>query len=393
MMAARGQLRWWFAAFMLLLPLTTAWNLAVMSSYPKLAIKVGRKLDGVTAPVRPEFSWTAIRDGKFQRAVAVLVGEALPVRPFLIRVNNQVAFSLFNELNVPGLMIGEQRQLIEVSYLTEYCGRSERMAETLADRMIPRLLGIQDYYRSRGGNFLYVISPSKAAHLPEYFIGKIDCPNSVAARTTMIPDYAERLRRAGVAVFDAATFTHSLKGSYPVELFPRSGIHWDKIGVARASIELVKAINAQTGQETLRPFSFDYVVGGPPTGSDRDLADLINVLVPPLGYETAKPTYRPDNGCERHPARLIDAAVVGGSFMYEPSELLTHAACLSRLNLFFYLKMARYAGSPRLREQQSLSDADLAPLRNVKLLVLEENEQTVGRSNYVEPLSRILARP
>ena len=392
-MAVRRQLKWWFAAFLLLLPLTTAWNLFVASSYPKLTIKLGRGLYGVTERSSLDFSWTSLREGKFQRAVATRVGESLPMRPFLIRLNNQIAFSLFEEVNAPGLMIGKKQQLIETTYLREYCSRKEDMAETLANRMIPMLLGIQAYYRSRGGAFLYIISPSKAAHLPEYFVGKFDCPNSVEARTTMIPDYAERLRKAGIAVFDAATFTHGLKGSYPVEMFPRGGIHWNGIGVARASIEIVKAINAQTGQETLRPFSFDYAVKGPPIGADRDLADLTNVLVPPLGYPTAKLTYQPADSCNSHPAQQLDAAVVGGSFMYDPSELLTHAACLSRLNLFFYLKLGRYAGSPQKREKEGLSDADLQPLLDVNLLLLEENEATVGRSSYAELFSRMLGRP
>lgn len=386
-----GQLRGWFVAFLLLLPLTTAWNLFIASSYPKLTIRAGR-LYGVTPRTTPEFSWAAFREGKLQRAVATRVGESLPIRPYLIRLNNQIAFSLFSELNVPGLLVGNQQQLIEIGYLREYCGRTDAMAETLANRMIPILLHIQAYYRSRGGNFLYVITPSKAADLPEYFTGKIDCSNAVASRTTMIPAYAERLRNAGIAVFDAATFTQRSKGSYPVDMFPRGGIHWNGIAVARASIEIVEAINRQTGQPTLRPFSFDYAVKDPPTGSDRDLADLINVIFPPTGYPTAKLTYQPIQSCETHPARLIDAAIVGDSFMNDPSELLTGAACLSRLKLYFYLLRGRYAGRPRTLEKEGLSDTDLLPLRDVKLLLLEENESSAGRSAYVDPLNRLLSQ-
>lgn len=394
MSVRRRQLRWWFAAILLLLPLSTAWNMVVnAASYPKLAIRIGRGLYGVTERVTPEFSFAAIREGRFQRAVATLVGESLPMRPYLIRLNNQIVFSLFGEVNAPGLLIGGRQQLIETAYLAEYCGRTDNLADTLANRMIPILQDIQHYYKSRGGIFLYVITPSKAAHLPEDFLGRFDCPSTPEARTAMIPRYAARLREAGIALFDAATFTHELKGKYPVEMFPRGGIHWNEIGVARASQEIVSAINQQTGRETLPPFTFDYTVGGPPTGSDRDLADLLNVIVPPLGYPVAKVGYRPSASCDIHPARLIDAAVVGASFMYAPSELLTRSACLTKLNLYFYLRMGRYAGVPQRREKQGLADADLLPLRSAKLLILDENEATVGRSNYVDPFHRMLTQP
>ena len=44
------------------------------------------------------------------------------------------------------------------------------LAAELAARNIPKLRDIQNYYVGRGGQFLYLLSPSKAAHLPEFFV-------------------------------------------------------------------------------------------------------------------------------------------------------------------------------------------------------------------------------
>lgn len=390
-MQALGRLSWsLFAGLLLLLPVTTIWNFVVASSHPSFVIRVSRPLRGVTLPVTPELSFEAVRDGRFQRAVATIIGESLPIRPPLIRLNNQIALSLFGELNVPGMMVGAHGQLIETAYLSEYCGRRNDLAESLANRMIPILRNIQAYYKSRGGVFLYVITPSKAAHLPEDFVDRMDCPSTAAARTNQIPDYAERIRKAGIAVFDAATFIHGLKGTYPVDLFPRGGIHWNSLGVARSVLEILKAINQQIGDQNLPLFDFDVAISDVPQGSDRDLVDLINVMVPPLDYPVPKLTYRLAGACEAQPTRS-EAAVVGDSFMHGPTELLTRAACLPKLNLYFYLRLGQFSGVPHMRVKPNLSDQDLLALRDVKLLLLEENESTIGRSNYVDALNQLLS--
>jgi hypothetical protein len=59
-----------FCAFLLLLPLASAWNLAVAPSYPALAIKIGPRLGGVTRDAPVTLSWSSLHDGSFQKAVS-----------------------------------------------------------------------------------------------------------------------------------------------------------------------------------------------------------------------------------------------------------------------------------------------------------------------------------
>jgi alginate O-acetyltransferase complex protein AlgJ len=381
----------WMAAIALLaLPLATLWNLVIPPNRPLLAIKIGQPLIGVTQEPPFELSFAALFDRRLQKSIAMKVTEAVPIRPLLVRVNNQIEFSLFNQLNLPNFMIGTNGQLLESYYLTDYCERKEGDAELWSNRMIPTLLDMQAFYKSHNAIFVYVITPSKAAHLPEYFVDHVPCPSTQVARNNLIPDYAQKLRDAGIAVLDLATFIHNLKGRYPTELFPQGGIHWNSIGSSLAALEIIKFINKLANQQMVPAFQIDNVVLKPPEGTDRDLANLINVLLPPISYETPRVTYKPSASCTDHPARLIDAAVVGGSFMDAPTELLIGMGCLSRLNLYGYLRMGRLGGAPLRMLQPELTDADLMHLREVKLLVLEENEAGVGRFRYVDALHTIL---
>src|SRR3954470_2996465 len=158
-----------FCLLLLALPLASAWNLAVAQNHPALAIRIGPKLGGVTREAPVVLSWPSLKDGSFQKAVASRVTDAMPVRPLLIRINNEIRFELFGELTAPQVVRGAKGQLIERSYLEEYCARAEGQGAALAAEILPKLKDIQDYYRSRGAVFLYLVTPSKAAHLPEYF--------------------------------------------------------------------------------------------------------------------------------------------------------------------------------------------------------------------------------
>ena len=378
--------RWWFVAILLVLPLVTVWNLVVGAMEPALFVMLGPSLTGVTRQAAPDWSLSGFLEGRLQAAVTARFLEALPIRPFLVRLNNQLAFSLFGEVSVPGIMIGAKGQLVQMDYVNEYCARQSSFAETRANRMIPVLLDIQSFYRSRGAGFLYVITPSKAAHLPEYFIDRVDCPSTALARAKMIPDYAERLRSAGVSILDAATLIHGMKGRYPVELFPQGGIHWNSLAIALASLSMLGAINAQAGSEVLPPFAFDYTMGGP-TWVDRDLAELINLMFAPVAYLTPKLSYKPSSPCDSNPARFIDAAVVGGSFMIGPAEVLAEIGCMSSLTMYSYLRLEQRGGVPfRVLESRH----DLRHLRDVKLLLLEENEASIGDSPHVDALHTLL---
>jgi hypothetical protein len=390
---SHGIVRAAFCAFLLLLPLASAWNLAIAPSHPTLAIKIGPKLGGVTYDTPVILSWSSLRDGSLQKAVSSRVTDAMPVRPLLIRINNEIRFELFGELTAPHVVRGANGHLIERSYLEEYCARTDGMGAKFAADILPKLRDIQDYYRAHGGIFVYVVTPSKVAHLPEYFVDRVPCPSTPDARTHLVSEYVGMLRQGGINVVDTASLIHSLKGSYEVDLFPQGGVHWNDIGGARAVSAIVEEINRQAGHQIVPPFRFSYTLSGVTAGADRELVDLLNVFFPPLGYQTPKVQFSPSASCADHPARQLDVAMVGSSFSHLPARIMIEANCLSALQLYYYAKLGRFGGTPYRELQRNLSDADLNALRDVKVMILEENESFVARAGYVDQLRAVVRRP
>lgn len=374
-------------AALLLLPLVTVWNLVAA---PGRQIRIGPRLGGVTRELPVTLSWSALADGSFQKAAASRLTEAFAFRPLLIRVNNEVRFELFGALTAPQIVSGSKGQLFERSYIDDYCSRTEGQGATLAAAIIPKLRAIQAYYRKRGGAFAYVISPSKAVYRPEDFLDRVTCPSTPAARDQLVPQYVAALKDAGITVLDGASLIHGLKGHYDVDLFPQGGVHWNDLGGALAVSALVREINAQMGGEVVPPFTFTYKLSRPASGADRELVDVLNVFFPPLGYLTPKVSYVQPTSCGEAAASKLNAAIVGSSFGHLPAGILIEHNCLSALNFYYYARTGRFGGTPYRELQRNLADADLAPLREARIMVVEENESFVARTGYVDEILKTI---
>ena len=75
-----------------------------------------------------------------------------------------------------------------------------------------------------------------------------------------------------------------------------------------------------------------------------------------------------------------------------PAGILIEHNCLYALNLYYYARLGRFGGVPYRELQRNLGEGDLAALRNVKLMIIEENEFLIGRSNYIDEMLRIVGR-
>ena len=60
--------------------------------------------------------------------------------------------------------------------------------------------------------------------------------------------------------------------------------------------------------------------------------------------------------------------------------------CLTGLNLYYYIRLGRFGGTPYRELQRNLGDADLERLRDAGIMILEENESFVARMDYVDGL-------
>jgi alginate O-acetyltransferase complex protein AlgJ len=322
-----------------------------------------------------------------QAAIARAVDDASLLRPLLIRINNQIRYSVFGYISTPNIIVGEDRQLTQPFYLSEYCSRRSDTADRRAAELIPRLRDIQAYFESRNRTFVFLITPSKIAHLPEYFVHRFPSPNSEQDRTALLPKLDWLLREAGINVLDAASLIHGLKGTYEVDLFPPGGVHWNAVAVARAADAIVAEVNRLAGRRLMPRLDWTYTVVDPVHG--EDLVNLLNLLVTPKWYKSAEVTYRHVVPCDREPENPLKVAIIGTSFIIDPALALISGGCLAHLYSYFYLSLKRYGGIP-LTLKDDLNDDDLAAIRDADVAIVEDNETFVA-INYLERLRAVLS--
>ncbi|MBY0531597.1 MAG: hypothetical protein K2P86_06460 [Xanthobacteraceae bacterium] len=368
----RSQLFALAMAALLALPAATAWNLFARSYAPKLEIRIGRTLRGVIDPPKPfQWSWQAFASGDNQHAIAYEVTQSIPLRRIFVRVNNQIRYKLFGQFGAPGVLRGEDGHLIEKAYLDEYCARDLAKMEAPARLWASQLKELQDFIQSRGHAFIYLITPSKAAHFPEAFVNRFSCASAKRDRDGKVPAFAAMLKQAGVNFVDTATLTHSMKGKYEFGMFPQGGVHWNRLAVAYAANAVIAEINRQRKAPPIAALKWSYTVSDNATGEDRDLLDLLNILLPQPRYKVPVVRYEPR---QCGPEAKLDVAVVGGSFIHALSETLAKSACLHGMKGYNYLYRGLRGGPDYRPLKGRMTAADIAPIANADVVILEENE-------------------
>jgi hypothetical protein len=381
-----------FCVLLLLLPLATLWNLVTQSLTPRWTLAVGPRLSGVVEEKPLVWTFDAVKSGDLQRAIAERVTAAIPIRPILIRANNEIRMTLFGEVNAPGIVRGRDGQLVETTYIDSWCRTTERTLDERLAKTLPMLRDLQDFYRKRGAVFLYVLTPSKVIDMPEAFADKLNCGGAPALRVNLAANFIARLRQAGIAAVDVATPTHAMKAR-GVDAFPRGGVHWNDLAVAQAVQAVTEAINTQAGRPLVPSFAYSSTMTTAITGQDRDLADVVNMLFPPLGYAVPKVTYQLPTPCSQSGAQDVEAALVGSSFGHSLASVMIAQSCLRRLNEYFYLVEGRFGGVPYRAFERNidLSSPGLNALRDVKIMIIEENESFLPvMYRYIEQLHNIV---
>jgi hypothetical protein len=259
-------------------------------------------------------------------------------------------------------VVGKHESLFSDGYVEAYCGPDLGDDTERFKPLVDDLKVINDRLTELGRPFLFLITPSKAAAMPEAMpIGS--CITN-KARGRELKHLVAELRAAGVPVVNGPALTKKRKKHDPIPPFPRGGIHWS-LGVGdhvarQVMLELARIARQDLGSVKITGTQWD----APPVGSDRDLAELLNLLAAPADY----PTARNDVAC-----RLTDAGkstelrVVGGSFANTIFRKLDECQFFSPATMHFY-----YWDEPGTVDWKEI-------LSRRSVLIVELNEVYLGR--------------
>ena len=210
---------------------------SIQKEYPIFRVK---KLDGdFVLAEKPVFNRTDWYNGSFQTAYDKYLEDHIGFRDFLVRLTNQIDYSLFRVPHAEGVLVGKNDQLFEYDYIREYVG-DDFIGEKNIDRKIRKLKFLQEHLKKEKNiDLILVFEPGKASFYPEYipdrFLDNVS-PN------TNFNSFLNKAEEYKIKYIDFNTYYNSLKGTTKYPLYPQYGIHWSIYGMTYAADSLISYI-------------------------------------------------------------------------------------------------------------------------------------------------------
>lgn len=329
------------------------------------------QLHGVTlAPPRPSLTWRTWWKGQFQDQYESWIAQRIGFKPFWVRTENQINFSLNGRITAnetqggTQVVLGRENWLFEKSYVESYVGRRQLVD---VDKIEPVVWGIQQLQQElarRGIAFLLVISPSKAVIYPEYLPERFLRAAAPPAGETNYSRTAAVLEAYGIARVDGRLLFNRLKRHSDYPLFAKGGTHWNHYSAFRMLEAMIQELNPRMARAIIPQPTLEAVELKRPQGADSDLGGLINIWTAqateaPTPYPQFAPAVAQDT---RRPNILL----VGSSFVWTLIEQMTQAEVYEKLDfLYYYRRQVTYPGK---------SEAPFDPLKaDWQALLLEKD--------------------
>lgn len=238
---------------------------------------------------QPELNFDSLYYCKYQKSMEEYLNDNTGGRPYLVRINNQLDFWMFEKGNANSVVIGKDNYLYEQSYIDAYYG-TDFIGEDVIRSKMKKLAQVTDSLNKRGVQLLVAFAPGKGSFYPEFFPDEL---KSKKQRTNYAA-YKEAFEKSDVPFIDFRAWFASMKATSKYPLFPKGGIHWSSYGEVLAGDSLIHFINGLTTESQLNSIQIDAVNPSPYAyNRDEDIEESMNLLFNmddgTLGY----PDFRP----------------------------------------------------------------------------------------------------
>jgi hypothetical protein len=252
-----------------------------------------------TLAEKPAFSKKSWMDGSFQAEEENYLKDHTGFRNFLVRLQNQVDYSLFNQAHAEGVVIGKDGQLYEYDYIRSWLA-IDYPGDSFAEKKLLRLKYIQEYLKKEKGiDLVLVFEPGKASFYPEYIPEEYALKKSGPSTYDYFRKKAEELK---IDFIDFQQYFLDLKQKSEYPLFPCYGTHWSIYGMQFAADSLLNFIECRRGIRLTDVNVSSLQVSKTSRGTDDDVLKTMNTLFrrrnetlayPQLAFDTLNPGYKP----------------------------------------------------------------------------------------------------
>ncbi|NOY94816.1 MAG: hypothetical protein GXO81_00280 [Chlorobi bacterium] len=245
----------------------------LLFSFTHLNRKIPLK-GAVTLNVLPTLNLGSWLNGEFQNKFEKYINDNIGFRPYLVRLRNQVAYTLYDKINARGVIRGKENYLYELNYIKAYNGVDFVGFDSITHTIL-RIKRLQDTLQAMGKSLLVCLAPGKGSFYPEYFPEKYDSPKT---DTTNYKVFSRQLKESGINHIDFNHWFLEMKDTSRYILYPKYGIHWSFYGMLMAEDSLIHYLEASRGIDMPDLILGEYKLSGNLARMDYDIADGMNLI-------------------------------------------------------------------------------------------------------------------
>lgn len=258
---------------------------------------------------KPVLSLDNWLSGKYQDSLLKNYESKLSMHNFLIRLHNQIDYSVFGKINVREVEEGKNHYLFGSSYSQSFFGK-DYVGEDSVMNTVKRLGFIQQVLKKRKTELICIIVPGKSSYMPENIPSEYDLSSKMRSNYDA---YAELLPVNNIQHIDMVKHFLKLKASAKYPLFTQGGIHWSGYGSTLAADTLFSYME-KLKHIDIKDF---YTDGGEettiPRNTDGDISNAMNLLYDIPFHKMYYPNIRFKNDSSKISPNVL---IIGDSFIW-----------------------------------------------------------------------------
>ncbi|MBL0047330.1 MAG: hypothetical protein IPP32_04435 [Bacteroidetes bacterium] len=148
-------------------------------------VKVKPLFGAITESQKPLFDFSRWMEGDYQKEMESYLNEKFGFRNYFIRLNNQVAYSLYRKAKANGVIIGKENYLYELSYINAYYGR-DFVGKDSIDHVLAKVQFLTTALKKKNIDLILVFNPGKASYYPEFIPDSLRSEKVLLITNTML---------------------------------------------------------------------------------------------------------------------------------------------------------------------------------------------------------------
>lgn len=256
----------------------------------------------------------------YQKEYELYFNDTIGFHNELIRLRNQIDYSLFNKCHSFDTEMGKEGFLFPVNQYATYLGKT-KTAEGIFDFMIEKLAVLKDTLKAHNKNLILIFAPTKGA------VHRSVAPDWCDDKKVAESDHDYLIRKARGANINCLDFYSWFnQGKFNYDVFTKMGAHWSTYAGALAGDSMVHYFE-KLHKCDLPDVKFSRVeVVDTPRYQDDDLFKALNLF-----SQTPKDTYRYlTMQYEKSNKSKVNALFISDSFFftfhYLPGEVFENYA-------------------------------------------------------------------